>query len=113
MEVNKVMFGKRLKEVRKLRNITSNKLAELCGIEPSFVRQIESAAKYPSIPVFVKLCNALSISPDYLLKDSLIEIKEPDNLKALYNKIKILTPNEIELATDIIENISKHRQRYL
>ncbi len=113
MEVNKVMFGKKLKEVRNLRKLTSNKLAELCNIEPSFVRQIESAAKYPSIPVFVRLCNALRISPEYLLKDSLVEVDEPDNLKALYNKIKVLTPNEIELAMDILEDISKHRQRYL
>ncbi|MCG8542336.1 MAG: helix-turn-helix domain-containing protein [Clostridia bacterium] len=111
--MNKVMFGKRIKEIRKLKNITSNKLAELCEIEPSFVRQIESAAKYPSIPVFVRLCNALGISPEYLLKDSLDEIDEPDNLKSLYNKIKGLTPNEIELAMDILEDITKHRQRYL
>ncbi|MBS4536530.1 helix-turn-helix transcriptional regulator [Clostridium sp. D2Q-14] len=113
MEINKVMFGKRLKEIRKLRNMTSNKLAEVCKIEPSFVRQIESAAKYPSIPVFVKLCNALRVSPEYLLKDSLDEIDEPDNLKALYNKLKNLTPNEIELVTDILEDILKHRQQYL
>lgn len=113
MKMNKVMFGKRLKEIRKLRNMTSNKLAELCEIEPSFVRQIESAAKYPSIPVFVKLCNALCVSPEYLLKDSLYDIDEPDNLKNLYNKLKNLTPNEIELAKDILEDISKHRQRYL
>jgi transcriptional regulator with XRE-family HTH domain len=113
MEVNKVMFGKRLKEVRNLRKLSSNKLAEICSIEPSFVRQIESAVKYPSIPVFIRLCNALHISPEYLLKDSLVEVDEPDNLKALYNKIKVLTPNEIELATDILEDISKHRQRYL
>lgn len=113
MEVNKVMFGKRLKEVRNLRNLSSIKLAEICSIEPSFVRQIESAAKFPSIPVFVRLCNALNISPEYLLKDSLVEVDDPDNLKMLYDKIKVLTPNEIELATDILEDISKHRQRYL
>ncbi|MFZ7133988.1 MAG: helix-turn-helix domain-containing protein [Eubacteriales bacterium] len=111
--MNKVMLGKRVKEIRNLRKLTSNKLAEICEIEPSFVRQIESGAKSPSITVFIRLCNALSISPDYLLKDSLDEVDEPDTLKSLYNSIKILSPNEIELATDILEDISKHRQRYL
>lgn len=111
--MNKAMFGKRVQEVRKAKNMTSSKLAECCDIEPSFVRQIESANRYPSIPVFVKLCNALGISPDYLLKDSLENKENVDSIHILHNRLKDLTPSEVDLIMDILEDIIEHRHRML
>ncbi len=74
--MNALALGVRIHEARKHCKITSDQLAELCGVGPVHIRKIESGAKNPSISLFVKICNALHISPQYLLQDSL----EPNEL---------------------------------
>lgn len=62
-------LGKRIRLARKEKGHTGEELAELCHISPTYLRQIESGAKIPSLPLFVKLCNALNVSPAYLFAD--------------------------------------------
>ena len=69
--MNVAALGIRIHETRKKAGITSDKLAELCGVGPVHIRKIESGAKSPSIHLFVRICNALRVSPEYLLQDSL------------------------------------------
>ncbi len=64
-------LGYRIHEVRRQAGISSDKLAELCGVGAVHIRKIESGAKVPSIRLFTRICNALKISPHYLLQDSL------------------------------------------
>lgn len=66
-KLNREEFGKQLREVRKKLKITSDKLGIACGVNPVFIRQIESGARVPSIPVFVKICDNLQVSPANLL----------------------------------------------
>jgi len=69
--MGKKALGSCIYETRKYREISSDKLAELCDVGAVHIRKIESGMKNPSIQLFVKICNALSISPKYLLQDSL------------------------------------------
>jgi transcriptional regulator with XRE-family HTH domain len=64
-------LGKRINSVRKDRGFTAEQLSERCNINAVYLRQIEGGIKSPSLPVFIDLCNALKISPDYLLRDDL------------------------------------------
>ena len=64
-------LGRRINEVRKDRRLTADKLSEVCNINATYLRQIEGGTKMPSLPVFIDICNALKISPDYLLRDVL------------------------------------------
>lgn len=66
-------LGKRLNAVRKDKGLTSDKLSEMCNINATYLRQIEGGTKMPSLPVFISICNALKVSPDYLLRDELEE----------------------------------------
>lgn len=68
-----VALGNRIHEVRRKQGLSSDKLAELCDVGPVHIRKIESGAKSPSIYLFVRICNALHISPQYLLQDSLVD----------------------------------------
>lgn len=77
--MNGAALGAKIHEVRRMRHITSDKLAELCGVGPVHIRKIESGAKVPSIYLFVRICNVLHISPDYLLRDSLEDVPEGSN----------------------------------
>ncbi len=62
-------LGKRINMVRKDRGFTADRLSEPCNINATYLRQIEGGAKVPSLPI--NICNALKISPDYLLWDTL------------------------------------------
>ena len=61
-------LGRRINMVRKDRGFTADRLSELCNINATYLRQIEGGTKVPSLPVFINICNALKISPDYLLR---------------------------------------------
>lgn len=100
-------LGKRINEVRKDRNVTADKLSELCNINATYLRQIEGGVKIPSLPVFIDLCNALRISPDYLLQDELgeNEISKIKELEALWEDT---SPSKQELALAMIKAVLEH-----
>ena len=64
-------LGRRVKQQRKLAQMTQEKLAEKAGISFAFVGHIERGTRKASLETLVKLANALKISPNILLQDSL------------------------------------------
>lgn len=96
------LLGKRIKEVRNERGLTSENLSELCHIDATYMRQIEGGTKSPSLPVFTDICNALHVSPAYLLKDSLSR-NEYERLGELTRLWEHASAGQIELVTAMIE----------
>ena len=64
-------LGRRVRQQRTMCGMTQEELAEKSGISCSFVGHIERGEKKFSIGTLVALCNAMQISPNYLLQDSL------------------------------------------
>lgn len=64
-------FGRRVQQQRKLARMTQEQLSEKAGISLSFLGHIERGTRKASVDTVVKLCNALGISPNLLLQDSL------------------------------------------
>ena len=64
-------LGRRVRQQRMMCGLTQEELAEKSGISCSFVGHIERGEKKFSIGTLVALCNAMKISPNYLLQDSL------------------------------------------
>ena len=69
--MNYAELGRRVRQQRTERGMTQEDLAEKSGISCSFVGHIERGEKKFSIGTLVALCNAMTISPNYLLQDSL------------------------------------------
>lgn len=85
---NKKLLGKRIKELRKLSDLTQEKFSEMIGIETTSLSGIESGRHFPSMPTLEKIANNLNVE-----------------LKTLF-EFKHLQPiNEIK--QDIIKNIDK------
>lgn len=105
--MERALFGKRIKETRKAHGLTAKQLAELCHIDDTYLRQIESGTKLPSLPVFADFCNVLNISPAYLLKDSLSrnEYAELGELSHLWDQA---TFDQIELITTMVKAALEH-----
>ena len=68
--MEKLTMGDRIKEARKNKRLTQEQLAERLDISVEFVGQIERGIKLPSMQVFIRLIEALNVSADYLLRDS-------------------------------------------
>lgn len=56
-------LGKRIKEIRKRKGFTQEKLAELAGIETPSLSNIENGKNYPNHETLGKLANALNVKP--------------------------------------------------
>lgn len=54
--------GARIRELRKNKNISTNKLANLAGISQSYLRDVELGNKNPTVEVLSYICDALNIS---------------------------------------------------
>lgn len=108
MEQSKL--GKRINEVRKDRCLTAEKLSELCNINATYLRQIEGGAKMPSLPVFIDICKALRISPDYLLRDELSE-NEISKIREIEMLWRDTPPQKQELALTMIKALLEHTEQ--
>lgn len=102
-------LGKRINMVRKDRGFTADKLSELCNVNATYLRQIEGGAKVPSLPVFINICNALKISPDYLLQDFLAD-NEISKIRELSKLWENTSPSEQEIATAMIQVVLERKK---
>ena len=64
-------LGKNVRIKRKTKGLTQEQLAEQSGISLSFLGHIERGSRKASLETLVSIANALGVSPDYLLQDSL------------------------------------------
>lgn len=95
-------LGARINAARKDRGLTSDQLSELCNINATYLRQIEGGARMPSLTVFIDICNALRISPDYLLRDELEE-NEISRIKEVEVLWETKAPSQQKLALAMIK----------
>lgn len=102
-------LGKRINMVRKDRRFTADRLSELCNINATYLRQIEGGTKVPSLPVFINICNALKISPDYLLQDSLTD-NEVSRIRELTELWESTLPSQQEIAAAMIQAVLKRKE---
>lgn len=102
-------LGRRINMVRKDRGFTADRLSELCNVNATYLRQIEGGTKVPSLPVFINICNALKISPDYLLQDSLMD-NEISKIRELTELWESTSPGEQEIASAMIQAVLNRKK---
>lgn len=69
--MNYQLLGERIRSYRKRLHYTQEQLSEYAGISLSFLGHIERGSRKASLETIVAICNALKVSPQYLLQDSL------------------------------------------
>ena len=83
MYFNPKDFGVRMKEARKTKGLTQEKLSELLGVDRLHVNRMENGSKACSIDLLMDISSLLEVSTDYLLKGKPLEDSEA--------KIRLLT----------------------
>lgn len=71
MQLDYLSIGIRIRRFRKERGLTQQTLAEMSDQEPSNISHIERGATKLSLPTMVNIANALGVTVDDLLCDSL------------------------------------------
>lgn len=98
MDKNLELFAKKLKQIRKKRGFTLEKLAEIVDVSPNHIQKIEGARANPSFSLISKLSQALNIDikeffnfddlqPENFIKDEflkLIKYSDEKHLQILY-----------------------------
>lgn len=65
------IIGARVKELRKAKGLTQERLGELSGIEPSNISHIERGAAKLSLPTLISIANALEATLDEIVYGNL------------------------------------------
>ena len=71
MDIDYKSIGRNIKEFRIKKGLTQVKLGEKSGVEPSNISHIESGATKVSLPTLVSIANALGVSLDEIVYESL------------------------------------------
>ena len=75
MELDYKAIGKRIKIARIKADLTQERLAEMVEISPTHMSNIETGTTRVSLTAIVSLANALSVTVDDLLCDSVVKSK--------------------------------------
>lgn len=106
--IDREEFGRRLRMARQESKITSEQLANACGVNAVFIRQIESGTRLPSLAVFVKICDNLQISPAFLLGNEVkIEVTEC-GWEELAKIQCDMTPDSQKIVKEVLESLIKN-----
>ncbi len=104
MNSTKVLLGRKIKELRKSKGWTQEKLSELLGINPKSILRIEGGKTFPTIQNLEKIAEIFQIDITDLfnnknlddiqnLKNSILEIIQTFNdnkIKELYNFVNAI-----------------------
>lgn len=89
--MDKELFGKRLQQIRKHKNLTQEKLAELIGSDEKQVSTWERGIYFPEYPRLEKICTALNVE--------LCELFDVSGFKT-NDELKLICHNLIDSADD-------------
>lgn len=75
MELDYKAIGKRMKIARINADLTQERLAEMVGVSPQHMSNVENGTTKVSLTTLVKIANALNVSVDSLLAESVLQSK--------------------------------------
>lgn len=113
--------GKRLREMRRLKRLTQKALAEIVGVDYTYIGKIERAEQLPSLSVLIKIAGSLSIPLDRFFVDNatfrLLNLIPKTcyataGRKELWELLRLLEgvdTEDIPLLVEIVKVLKKHR----
>ena len=106
IKLNYKLIGVRIRAVRKKKGYTQEHLSEVADISPQHCSGIEYGSAKLSLQCLISMCNALDITPNDILMDS-IENSTPHLLKEVAAVFSDCSNDEIFLMLSQAENLKK------
>lgn len=93
-------IGQRIRKHRERSRLSQEQLAERIDVSSQTISTAETGKKRLRVENIIKICEALEISPDYLLLGEI----SPQDLIILSEKLSQLTPGQYRHLEDIIDS---------
>jgi len=118
----KEKIGQRLREIRRSQGLTQKALAEMAGIDYTYIGKIERAEQLPSLGVLIKISETLSLPLDRFIIDEstlrLVNLMPEEGYKAARRKeiwellhlLEEIHEEDIPLLVEIVKVLKKHRE---
>ena len=99
-------IGRNIRYYRQRANLKQNQLSDMIDVSPQHISHIESGVKL-SLPVLVKIANALSVDANCLLGNNLKKKLDNGIESTLFEETKNLSPEEYEKLFQLCDIIFK------
>ena len=83
MGIQDESIGKRIKKFRMEKNLSQEKLAEMITVYPYHISQIENGRRIPSVETLILIANALDVTVDDILADTLTRLDSSVDIETL------------------------------
>lgn len=100
-EPNYVSIGNRIKNIRIRQGISQEQLAEMCGLSKTHMSHLETGSTKGSMPAFLTVANALHVTLNDLLCDS-IDVETASYHREIAALTADCSPLEIRVLADMI-----------
>lgn len=110
MELDYQAIGMRIRRLRKAQGLTQQTLAEISNQEPSNISHIERGATKLSLPTIVNIANALGVTVDDLLCDSLKESR-PSFERVAGDILSDCTHRELKIITETMLSLKENLRK--
>ena len=99
--------GTRIRFLREKHGISREAFAEIVGLSPFYIGQIERDERSMSIDSLTKICETLNVSTDYILKGYIKYMENISVHEAFENNYSKLVDKEIKELLGILSGCSK------
>ena len=110
MELDYMAIGKRIKIARIKADMKQDQLAERAKLSPTHVSNVETGTTKVSLSAIVSLANALGVTADDLLCDSVIHAKVQFE-RDIAELLEDCDPYEIRMVKDMTEALKETLRR--
>lgn len=105
-EIDYILIGNRIKQLRNKLNLTQENLAEACSLDTSTIQKIEAGDRGMKISTLIPICKQIGVSADYILFGEISASTEP-TFKWTRDFINKIDQNTAILIDDFINAVSK------
>lgn len=95
------LIGKRIAYKRRELGLTQWQVEEMADITQKYLSNIERATSGLSLDVLMRLCDALEVTPDYLLLGTTNSVD--DVSAAIESRVSRMSPKQQELALSMLD----------
>lgn len=105
MKTIKEQLGARIKEIRKAKGLSQEKLSEKIGIDAKHLSRIEVGGSFPSLDALAKLAKVLNVEMKEFFEFA-HEAENPRELKEVLNSLmKEATEEKLKIAVKVLRAI--------
>ena len=115
MSLNNIALGKRIREQRKKLKMSQDTLSDLVDCAPTYISYIENGKKSMSLETFISIANALEITADELLRDSLrcFHVVANHNAESCFSDCSLYESRIIQDVMEMTKQTLRANKKYI